>query len=345
MKAAALFGARDLRLVEVDTPVPAGDQVLVAPARVGICGSDVHFYAHGRVGAFDLRGPQVIGHEAAGIVVGVGPAVADLAIGDRVAIEPGHACGTCRECRGGMYNLCPRIVFMGMPPTNGSLAELTVVPERFAHQIPAAMTLEEGALLEPLSVAIWSCTRAEVALGERVLVAGAGPIGVLVARVAAAAGAAEIVIVDIDGARLAAIEGAPRTRIVDVSAGWDRVGDDFDCYLECTGATTALADGLAHLRRRGRAVLVGVPAVPEVPIPSVLTRFRELNITTVHRYAHTWPIAITLVSSGLVRVADLVGSHFSLDDVVGAFEAATAKTVGLKAMIVIGDPKAGTVAE
>jgi L-iditol 2-dehydrogenase len=339
MKAAALFGARDLRLIEADEPVLGPGLVRIAVGRVGICGSDIHFWEDGRVGAFSLDGPQILGHEAAGTVVEVGHGVTTLAPGDRVAIEPGLACGHCPECLQGTYNLCPHIAFMGMPPTPGSLSERVVIPARFAHRLPDALSLDAGALLEPLSVALWSCTRAEIRLGDRVLIAGAGPIGTLVARVALASGAVEVVVVDVDSARLASLPTEPGLRGVSVADGWEPVPDEFDRYLECSGAPKALADGLSHLRRRGWAVLVGVPPTPEIAIPSVLPRFRELTITTVHRYAHSWPTAAALVAGDRVRIDDLVGRHFALDEVGAAFEAAAARSVGLKAMIdIAGDP-------
>jgi L-iditol 2-dehydrogenase len=341
VKAAALHGPRDLRIIEVPELPLADDEVRVAVLDVGLCGSDVHFFEHGRVGAFDLGAPQVIGHEAAGFVVEVGAAVERVAVGDRVAIEPGRACGGCRECTMGWYNLCPDIAFMGMPPTAGCLAENVVVAARFAHPIPDALSAEQAALLEPLSVALWAVSRADVGIGHRVLVAGAGPIGVLVARVAAAAGAAEIVVTDVVPERLAGAPLAPRTRTADVSAGWQSLDEEFDVFLECAGATRALLEGSLHLRRRGRAVLVGVPREPEVPVHSIVTRWRELSITTVHRYAHTWPRAMALVVSGEVRVDDLVGRRFQLGDTALALEEALAGRVGRKAMIEVALPPDG----
>jgi L-iditol 2-dehydrogenase len=335
MKAAALYGARDLRLVEVDEAPLVEDEVRVAVSHVGLCGSDLHFYTHGRVGAFDLQGPQIIGHEAAGVVVETGPTVRGVHVGDRVAIEPGRPCGACPECARGTYNLCPDIAFMGMPPLRGCLAERAVVREALAHRIPDAMTLEEGALLEPLSVAVWSITRGNVSLGERVLIAGAGPIGILVARVARAAGAAGIVLLDVDAGRLGRLATESGVSGVDVSGGWGDLPQDFDCFFECTGAPPALGEGLKHLRRRGRAILVGVPSTPDIAIPSIVTRFRELTITTVHRYAHTWPRAIQLVSSGRVPVRDLVTQHYSLEETPRALEDSAGRNRGLKSMVTV----------
>ncbi len=337
MKAAALFGANDMRLVDIDDGPLGPHDVRIGVARVGLCGSDVHFFAHGRVGAFDLDTPLVIGHEAAGVVVEIGSSARGVRVGDYIAIEPGRPCGSCAECRGGSYNLCPSMAFPGLPPNPGYLAERVVIPERCAHVIPPEMTLEEAALLEPLSVALWAYSRGPAAFGGRVLIGGAGPIGVLVARVARAAGAAEVTVTDVDPLRLAALSGEPRVTAVDVSNGWDRIDDDFSCYYECTNAQDTLREGLAHLRRRGTAVVVGVPPNPGVSIPSIPMRFRELSVTYSFRYASTWPRAIAAVSRGLVRVADLVTSRYQLDDALGAFEACVRHQVGIKAMVVVGD--------
>jgi L-iditol 2-dehydrogenase len=336
MRAATLFGARDLRVVETEDAILGPQDVRVAVARVGLCGSDTHFFAHGRVGAFALDGPLVIGHEASGVVVEVGGQVHNVRVGDRVAMEPGRPCGTCPACRDGGYNLCSKIEFPGLPPNPGFLAERAVIPERCAHPIPSDITLEDGALLEPLSVALWANSRAPVPFGGRVLVAGAGPIGLLVARVARAAGAAEVTVADLDSARVAALAGEPLVTAVDVSKGWGGIDDTFDRYFECTGAPEALTEGLRHLRRHGWAVVVGIPPSPEMMIPAAPMRFRELSITYSFRYADTWPTAIDVVARGIVRVDDLVTSRYRLDDVTAAFRACLDHQAGVKAMMLVG---------
>lgn len=337
MKAAVLFGARDVRVTDVEDAPLGPHDVRVAIARVGLCGSDVHFFEEGRIGAFDLLQPLVIGHEPAGIIVETGEAAHRVKVGDRVAIEPNRPCGVCPDCWRGDYNVCPNIGFMGMPPEPGCLAERAVVNERFVHPIPASMTLEEGALLEPLSVVLWANTRiGGVRLGDRVLIGGAGPVGVLAARLARAAGATEVSVLDVDPERLATCASEPRTRAIDVTRGWQDVDDDFDCYFECTNAQTSLGEGLKHLKRRGRAVVVGVPPASDVSIPSKEMRWRELSLAFSFRYADTWPRAIQLVATGVVAVRDLVTHRFELADTPRAFEEAAAHRVGIKAMVVVG---------
>ncbi|MFJ4406153.1 alcohol dehydrogenase catalytic domain-containing protein [Streptomyces sp. NPDC088910] len=338
MRALTLRGAHDAALGETDEEALGADDVRVAVARVGLCGSDTHFYAHGRIGAFRLTGPHVLGHEASGTVLETGDRMTDLAPGDLVAVEPGLWCGRCRECLAGTYNLCARMRFLGMPPHAGLARERVVLPRRAVHAVPAAMTATRAALLEPLSVAVWAVGRAAVLPGEQVLIAGAGPIGTLVARVALAEKAGRVIVADVDERRLARLaHSTPGVETAHVGAdpgtAFQDVAADLDCYLECSGAPTALDDGMTRLRPRGRAVLVGVPAAPTITLSSTLIRYRELTLTTVHRYAHTWPRAIELVSSGAVEVDDLVSDHYALEEGPKALADAAAGRVAMKAMI------------
>ncbi|SFF39243.1 L-iditol 2-dehydrogenase [Actinacidiphila alni] len=345
MRALTLRGAHDAAIAETDDePLGAGD-VRVAIAQVGLCGSDTHFYAHGRIGAFRLTGPHVLGHEASGTVLETGGEVTDLVPGDRVAVEPGLWCGRCRECLAGTYNLCADMRFLGMPPHAGLARERVVLPRRAVHAVPAGMTATRAALLEPLSVAVWAVGRAAVQPGEQVLIAGAGPIGTLVARVALAQKAARVIVADVDDRRLARLaESTPGVETAHVGTGsadgagngFQDVAADLDCYLECSGAPTALDDGMTRLRPRGRAVLVGVPAAPTFALSSTLIRYRELTLTTVHRYAHTWPRAIELVSSDAVEVDDLVSDRYRLEEGPRALAEAAAGEVAMKAMISVG---------
>jgi threonine dehydrogenase-like Zn-dependent dehydrogenase len=176
--------------------------VMVEIKAVGICGSDVHYHQHGRIGDFVVREPMVLGHEAAGRVVALGPGVTGLALGDRVAIEPGIGCGTCAVCKAGRYNLCADMRFLATPPVHGALCNLLVHPAHLCHKLPASVTYEEGAMCEPLSVAIYAARRSNLQLGDSVLITGAGPIGLLVAMVARAHGARRVTIMDVSLPRL-----------------------------------------------------------------------------------------------------------------------------------------------
>ncbi|MGC8626299.1 MAG: alcohol dehydrogenase catalytic domain-containing protein, partial [Acidimicrobiales bacterium] len=181
---------------ERPVPRPGDREVLVQVRSVGICGSDVHYYEHGRIGDFVVKAPLVLGHESSGVVVEAGPGATKHSPGERVAMEPGVPCGVCRECRSGHYNLCPYVAFFGTPPVDGALAEYVTIHEDFAFALPESVSDDAGALLEPLSVGLWAWEKASAGVGARVAVAGAGPIGAVVALVAQVGGAAEVVVSD-----------------------------------------------------------------------------------------------------------------------------------------------------
>ena len=184
-------------------PQPGQGEVVVRVGSVGVCGSDTHYYEHGRIGRFVVEEPLVLGHEAAGEVTEVGPGVTRLTVGQRVSIEPGVPDLTCEQCLAGRYNLCPNMRFFATPPFDGALAEYVVVHEAFAHPVPENVSDDAAALLEPLSVGIWACRKARVTAGDRVLVTGAGPIGLVCVQAALAFGATEVVVSDVNPARLA----------------------------------------------------------------------------------------------------------------------------------------------
>lgn len=174
MRTAVLGEPRAITVEERPVPSPAAGEVLIEVLAVGVCGSDIHYYEHGRIGDLVVRSPLVLGHEASGRVVALGDGVRSLAVGDRVALEPGVPCGACRECRSGRYNLCPDVRFFATPPIDGTFAEFVTLPADFAHRVPDSLSDVEAALIEPLSVGLWSNQKADVGPGDTVLVTGAG---------------------------------------------------------------------------------------------------------------------------------------------------------------------------
>ena len=202
MKAAVLHAPGEIRIEERERPEPGPREVLVQITAVGVCGSDVHYYEHGRIGPFIVEAPLMLGHESAGRVVELGEGVTKHAVGDRVTLEPGVPCGRCRECRAGRYNLCADVVFFATPPVDGAFAEFVPIHEDFAFALPDELSDEEGALMEPLSVGVWACQKAGVSAGDRVLVTGAGPIGQLAMQCARAFGATEVTVSDVNPHRL-----------------------------------------------------------------------------------------------------------------------------------------------
>lgn len=321
MGAAVLREPGELVVEERQVPRPGPGQVLVRVEAVGICGSDVHFYEHGRLGDFVVRAPMVLGHEPGGTVVGIGDGVRDRHEGQRVSIEPGVPCGRCAECRHGRYNLCPDVTFYATPPVDGALCGYVAVDAGFAHPVPETVSVECAALLEPLSVGVWACRKGRVAPGARVLVTGAGPIGLVALQTARAFGASEVVVTDVSPQRLALAAELGATATVDVReqrlAG---TGFEPSVLLECSGNPAAADEAIRAVGRAGRVVLVGMGG-DTMPLPLAHVQTREIELTGTFRYANTWPTAIGLAASGEVDLDRLVSHRFGLRDSARALTA------------------------
>lgn len=286
----------------------------------------------------------ILGHESAGVILAVHPSVTHLKIGDRVAIEPGMICNACEPCLTGRYNGCVKMQFMSTPPVNGLLRRYVNHLAVWCHKI-GEMSFENGALLEPLSVALAGMERAGVHLGDPVLVCGAGPIGLIVALCCAAAGAEPIIVTDIDPDRLKfAKELIPRARTYKVerglspeqaAAGIVELGGGIQprVALECTGVETSVASAIWAVRFGGKVFVIGV-GKPDMTVPFMRLSTQEIDLQFQYRYANTWPRAIRLIESGVLNLERLVTHRFDLEDAVKAFEtAADPKTGAIKVQI------------
>jgi L-iditol 2-dehydrogenase len=307
--AAVLYGVRDLRLEQRPVPRPGPREVMIEIRSVGVCGSDVHYYEHGRIGDFVVMAPMILGHESSGVVRAAGSAAGRLAVGQRVALEPGVPCGHCLQCRAGRYNLCPDVRFFATPPVDGTLTRYVTLSEDYAHPLPPDLSDDAGAMIEPLSVAIWANRKAGTAPGARVLVTGAGPIGVLCALVAQASGASSVAITDVNATRLAL---ASDLGIATVAAAAHGLAAEADILLECTGVASVVAAGIGALQPAGTAVLVGMGADAAQPLPVALIQARELTVTGTFRYANTYPAAIALAAADRLPLDALVGTRLAL---------------------------------
>ncbi|WP_336946028.1 NAD(P)-dependent alcohol dehydrogenase [Asaia sp. HN010] len=319
MRASVLVEKGVIALQKRPVPTPAPDEVLIKVACVGVCGSDVHYYKEGRIGDFIVDAPLVLGHEVSGRIVAVGRDVSESRIGERVAIEPQRPCRTCPQCMAGRYNLCPEMKFYATPPIDGAFQDYVTIQSPFAHKVPDSLSDEEAALLEPLSVGIWACQKAQIGPGSRVLIAGAGPIGIITAQAARGYGASEIIMSDLleDRRKRALTLGA--THVIDPSK--ESVSDlGVDAFIDCSGATPAIKSGITAVRGAGHVILVGMGA-DEVPLPLPIIQVRELTVTGTFRYTGTWPIATQMVAQGKVDLNALVTAKFDLDHVQDALEA------------------------
>lgn len=330
MRLASLEHQGRMALTTGPVPSPGPDEVLVQVLSVGVCGSDVHYYDHGRIGPNVMEHPLILGHELAGRIVAVGSSVDPARLGKRVAVEPQRPCRRCIQCKSGRYNLCPDIQFFATPPIDGAFCEYVTIQDDFAFDLPDEVSDDAAALLEPLSVAIWACRKAEVKPGSRILVAGAGPVGIITAQVARAFGASEIHVSDVADDRLAVAlqHGATHT----LNPLRDRVeGLEVDAFIDASGAPNAIKTGVLAVAPAGRVVLVGLgPDDFEFPVGQV--RNRELRVTGVFRYANTWPQAIALVAEKKVDLDSLVTGHFALDQAEEALLAGK-QPGGLKAVV------------
>lgn len=328
---AAVMTAIDTTEIETrPVPAPGAHEVLVEVRAVGVCGSDVHWYRDGRIGSTRVEDPLVLGHEASGVVVGVGEGVSPDRLGARVALEPGVPCGRCEQCRVGRYNLCPGVRFFATPPIDGAFATHVVIASDFAHDVPDTLDDDEAALVEPLAVALWAVRKAAVGIGDRVLVSGAGPVGLLALQVARAAGA-EVGVSDVSAERRAVASELGATRVIDPLAA--PLPADRTVLIECSGVTSAIRAGLTALAPTGRAVLVGMSATGDVTLPLDVIQSREITLTGTFRYAHQYPDAIELAASGRVNLRRLVTSVHPLGDVHAALLLPGGDRSALKPMI------------
>ncbi|NYJ73051.1 NAD(P)-dependent alcohol dehydrogenase [Allobranchiibius huperziae] len=335
---AVLTAASDVQIVERPVPVPDPHQVLVEVRAVGICGSDVHYYEHGRIGSYVVEQPMVIGHEASGVVVAIGAEVTDRAVGDRVALEPGVPCRRCEQCLAGRYNLCPHVSFFATPPVDGAICRVVAIDAAFAHPVPGDLTFEQAAMAEPVSVGIWAAQKARITAGDRVLVTGAGPVGLFAAQVARAFGGVDVTVSDVSEFRSAM---ADRLGLTAHRSGqpFER---DYDVVIECSGAQAAVTAGMSALARAGRLVLVGMGA-DSVTIDVPLLQGREIRITGIFRYANTYPLALDLIASGAVRVSDVITHRFDLEHTEDALTISRRDPEALKAVVTphVGGPPPG----
>lgn len=325
-----------IRLQEREVPEPGPGQVRVRIRSVGVCGSDIHYFEHGRIGSFVVKSPLILGHESSGIVDAVGPGVQNLKPGTRVALEPGVPCSHCHECRAGRYNMCPDVAFFATPPIDGAFAEFVIIDADFAHPVPDHVSDDAAALMEPLSVGIWACQKGDVTVGSHVLITGCGPIGIIAALVARARGAERIVLSDPNHGRLAHAQRMG-FETCDPTEGElaDRV--QADVLLECSGAQAAIESGIAAVRPAGRVVLVGMSAASMISVPLNLIQGRELWLTGTFRYANTYPTAVQLVASGAVDLDQLVSQSFELAQVRDALTYHHEDPSALKVMVRVSD--------
>lgn len=333
MLAVVCYGKKDLRVEVQQERALAPDEVRVSVAFGGICGSDMHYYHRGGVGDFSIREPMILGHEVSGRVLETGSAVTGISVGAKAALNPSKPCLQCLYCREGRSNLCSNMYFLGsagrFPHVQGGFAEHLVLRQDQIIVVPEATDLLQLSLAEPLSVALHAVKRAGSLLGKKVIVTGSGPIGLLTARAALFAGAAEVVSTDIEDKPLqVAREQIGVHKTVNVVAEPDGLqqyaqnGGYFDVALEASGSAAALVSLFSCVRRGGRIVQLGMLPPGAAAIPVNLLQTREIDLVGSFRAHDEFELAVQLIVSGAMDVTPILSGTFALQDAEAAFEQA-----------------------
>lgn len=331
---AAVFMGKDQMVVKDVPMVDCGDDdVVVNIKAVGVCGSDVHFFKEGRIGPYVPQPGHIIGHESAGVISAVGKNVKHRKVGDRVAIEPGTPCGQCEFCQSGRYNLCLDMMFLGHPDPcrEGAMAEYVVTKASSTFILPEEMSFAEGAMMEPLAVALMALKRGKVTAGMNVAILGSGPIGLSLLLACKAFGCQAVYMTDIEEARLEFAERLGATKAYNAKGDYiseilaDTHGAGCDVVIEAAGDESAYLTCTKVAKRGGTIVFVGMTAKEEFPINVFDISDKELEITSIFRYANVYQQGINLASSGAIDMNSIITHNFPLDDVVEAIEVAHSK--------------------
>jgi D-xylulose reductase len=343
MRALVLERQHELALRDIDLPQDVGPGLVkIKIHTVGVCGSDVHYYTHGRIGPFIVNEPMVLGHEAAGTVVEVGEGVTHLKIGDRVCMEPGIPDPNSKASRLGMYNVDPAVSFWATPPIHGVLTPFVVHPANYTFKLPDNVSFAEGAMVEPFAVGMQAATKARITPGDTAVVLGAGPIGTMVAIAALAGGCARAIVADLAQPKLdiaAKYQGVipvnirERNLLEEVKGLTDGWGADV--VFECSGSAKAWETVMELPRPGGCIVAVGLPVAP-VGFDVSTASTKEVRIETVFRYAHQYDRSIALIASGRVNLKPLISETFRFEDSIKAFDRAVeARPSDVKLQIVL----------
>lgn len=341
MKSAVLNKPFHITIEQTPLPDLASDEVLVKIMAVGVCGSDIQYYEHGKIGHYVVDKPIILGHECAGIVVATGSKVKSLEIGDRVAIEPGVTCGSCAACKEGRYNLCPDVEFLATPPYDGAFAQYIKHKESFLFKIPDELSYEEAALIEPFSVGIHAATICELKPGSSVFILGMGPVGLTAVAACQMFGASEIIVADVEDNRLQAALKLGATHTIQVR-GLDGVqevmrltdGHGVDVAFETAGNDNALQTAVRSVKRGGKCAVIGLPPDESIPLPIHHIVDNEIELRGIFRYANTYEQAINFLLTNLIDFSHLITHKYALEETADALEQArTNKSSSLKVVV------------
>jgi L-iditol 2-dehydrogenase len=329
MKAAVMHSMREISIETLPVPEINHDEVLIKVMAVGICGSDLHYYTHGRIGKYIVEKPFILGHECSGVIASVGSSVNQFKVGDRVAVEPGVTCGHCEACKEGRYNLCPDVQFLATPPVDGAFVQYIKVRQDFVYSIPDSLSFEDAALIEPFSVGIHAANRTNLQPGSTIAIMGMGPVGLMAVAAAKAFGASTIIVTDLEPLRLDAAKKMGATHVINIREqdALDEIscitnGRGVDVAWETAGNPAALQSALASVRRGGKLAIVGLPSQNEIPLNVPFIADNEIDIYGIFRYANTYPKGIQFLANGIVDTKHLITDRYSLAETREAMERA-----------------------
>lgn len=340
--AATLFAPEDLRLVEHELGPLARGMVRVRFGAGGICGSDLHYFRHARTGDFVVNSPLILGHEVSGEVVEINGSAPELAVGDRVCVNPSRWCGHCRYCREDRPNLCENIYFMGSasktPHMQGGFASLFDATPAQCVKVPATTPYAAAALAEPLAVCLHAVTRAGDIRDRSVVIFGAGPIGLLTMLAAKQKGCGSVTMVDIAAAPLALARQLGADHVLNVSGGDEELKAEaearrWDVGFEVTGSPAGLASAIASVRRGGVLVQVGNLPGGQIPTPANAVMAKELDFRGTFRFGREFDDAVQLITSGEIDVLRLVTGEYPLASAILAFRQALDRSQSVKVML------------
>lgn len=345
MKAAILYGAKDIRVEERSMPAVFPGMILLRNRRVGVCGSDIHYFEHGHCGRFVPDRPFVLGHEVSAEVAEVGPGVEGLSVGQRVTVNPARSCGRCLNCRRGRQNLCQNIMMLGsastVPPRDGAFAEFTAVYADQCRVLPESIDDGVAALIEPLAVALHAIARAGNVSGKKVLVAGAGTIGILLAATLRAFGALSVCASDVIAQRRAKALEVGADIVLDptsaeiLAEAQTIAKDGFDLIFEASGSASALRQAFHLIALGGSIIQIGTLGDAEVPLPANLLMNREINLMGSMRYGADFDDAIALAQAQRVDFRRFISHVMPIDSVGEALLLASDRSNSLKVQLCI----------
>lgn len=343
MKVSVMTDVKTLAFIERPIPQIGAADVLVKVEAVGICGSDLHFFEHGQLGDYVVEPPFVLGHEASGTVVEVGQAVTSLAVGDRVALEPGITCGKCEYCKSGKYNLCADVVFFATPPVDGVLQEYVSHPADLCFKLPDHVTPAEGAMVEPLAVGLHAAMQGRAQIGQTAVITGTGCIGLMSLLALKAMGVSNVIVVDVIETRLkkAAELGASHTINAATEDVVERVlaltgQKGCDLVIETAGLADTTNKAIQYCKKGAHIVLVGYSKEGHRDLKIELAMDKELFFDTVFRYRHLYPVAIEAIAAGRIPAKEVISDIYAFDDVQKAFmDSMTNKVDIIKSLVTI----------